>query len=52
MKVVWYSCGVSSFIAAYLAKLEREIGHSCIKNCFLDELSPNRGRKPKPILEQ
>lgn len=35
-----------------MAKLEREIGHSCIKNCFLDELSPNRGRKPKPILEQ
>lgn len=26
------------------AKLEREIGHSCIKGVFLDELDPNRGR--------
>lgn len=26
------------------AKLEREIGHSCIKGCFLDELDPNKGR--------
>lgn len=26
------------------AKLEREIGHSCLKECYLDELDPNRGR--------
>lgn len=26
------------------AKLEREIGHSCINGCFLDELDPNRGK--------
>lgn len=35
-----------------MAKLERQIGHSCIKHCFLDELDPDRGRKPKPILDQ
>jgi hypothetical protein len=29
------------------AKLEREIGHSCIKGVFLDELEPTRGRKPR-----
>ena len=33
------------------AKLEREIGHSCIKGCFLDELEPNRGRMEDEILE-
>lgn len=27
------------------AKLEREIGHSCLKGIFLDELDPNAGRK-------
>lgn len=26
------------------AKLERELGHSCIKDVFLDELNPNAGR--------
>lgn len=26
------------------AKLEREIGHSCINGVFLDELDPDRGR--------
>jgi hypothetical protein len=26
------------------AKLEREVGHSCINGCFLDELDPNRGK--------
>lgn len=25
------------------AKLEREVGHSCINGCFLDELDPGRG---------
>ena len=28
-----------------MAKLERKIGHSCIKNTFLDKLDPNRGNK-------
>ena len=27
-----------------MAKLEREVGHSCIKGVFLDELEPERGR--------
>lgn len=27
-----------------MAKLEREIGHSCLPNCFLDELDPDAGR--------
>jgi hypothetical protein len=27
-----------------MAIVEREIGHSCIKNTFLDELKPNKGR--------
>lgn len=33
------------------AKLEREIGRSCIKGVFLDELDPNRGRFETEILE-
>ena len=31
------------------AKLERDIGHSCIKGVFLDELDPNRGRADEVI---
>ena len=31
------------------AKLERDIGHSCIKGVFLDELDPNRGRNDEVI---
>ena len=34
------------------AKLEREIGHSCIKGIFLDELSPDRGRMTNEIMEE
>lgn len=34
-----------------MAKLEREVGHSCIKGTFLDELDPNRGRKSKEIMQ-
>jgi hypothetical protein len=34
-----------------LAKLEREIGHSCLKDCFLDELDPARGRAHDEINE-
>lgn len=32
------------------AKLEREIGHSCINGTFLDELEPDSGR-PNPTLD-
>lgn len=34
------------------AKQEREIGHSCIKGMFLDELPPNRGKRQKEIMEE
>jgi len=33
-----------------MAKLEREIGMSCIKGVFLDELDPARGRMEKEII--
>lgn len=33
-----------------MAKLERKVGHSCIKGVFLDELEPEAGRTPKPII--
>ena len=33
------------------AKLEREIGHSCIKGVFLDELDPERGRMEDEIMQ-
>lgn len=33
-----------------MAKLEREVGRSCIKGKFLDELKPNEGRHAPPIL--
>ena len=33
-----------------MAKLERDIGHSCIKGVFLDELDPTRGRFDKEIM--
>lgn len=32
-----------------MAKIEREIGHSCIKGTFLDQLDPNRGRANEVI---
>jgi len=34
------------------AKLEREIGHSCINGIFLDELDPNAGRMSEEILPE
>lgn len=34
-----------------MAKLEREVGHSCIKGVFLDELSPDRGRIEDEIMQ-
>ena len=33
------------------AKQEREIGHSCIKGIFLDELQPERGNMDQEIIE-
>lgn len=33
-----------------MAKLEREVGASCIKGVYLDELDPNRGRNQKIIM--
>lgn len=33
-----------------MASLEREIGHSCIRDTFLDELDPNRGNKNKIVM--
>lgn len=33
-----------------MAKLERLVGRSCINGTFLDELDPNDGRTPKPIV--
>lgn len=33
------------------AKLEREIGHSCINGTFLDELDPDVGRMEKEIMQ-
>lgn len=35
-----------------MAKLEREIGHSCINGVFLDELNPNRGRMSEEIMQE
>ena len=34
-----------------MASLERQIGHSCIKDCFLDELPTTSGRTPSVIPE-
>jgi len=34
------------------AEMERAIGHSCIKDIFLDELDPDAGREQKVILEE
>jgi len=33
------------------AKLEREVGASCIKEVYLDELDPERGRDKPPIVD-
>ena len=37
---------------ARMAKREREIGHSCIRGVFLDELDPSQGRMEKEIMEE
>lgn len=33
-----------------MAKLEREVGHSCINGIYLDELDPNRGKMENEIM--
>lgn len=38
-------------VFAARAKLERDIGHSCINGVFLDELDPNRGRMSDEIMQ-
>lgn len=39
-------------VFAERAILEREIGRSCIKGVFLDELEPNRGRIEDEVMEE
>ena len=39
-------------VFAERAKLEREIGRSCIKGVFLDELEPDRGRIEDEVMEE
>ena len=34
------------------AKMERDIGHSMIKGCFLDELPPDKGNMSEEIMEE
>ena len=34
------------------AKLERKINSSCLKDCFLDELEPSKGRMATEIMEE
>jgi hypothetical protein len=38
-------------VFAARAKLEREVGASCIKGVFLDELPPDAGRHEGPICD-
>jgi hypothetical protein len=33
-----------------MAKAERLVGNSCIRNVFLDELDPNAGRHQKMVM--
>ena len=35
-----------------MAELEREVGHSCLKNIFLDELEPDRGRIEDEVMQE
>ena len=39
-------------VFACRAKMERDIGHSCINGVFLDELEPNRGRLEDDIPQE
>lgn len=48
----WDSEDDDAVVAAWnrRAKQEREIGHSCIKGVFLDELDPNRGNMRTEVM--
>lgn len=35
-----------------MASLEREVGHSCIKGVFLDQLEPDKGRMDEEIMQE
>ena len=35
-----------------MAKLEREVGHSCINGVYLDELEPDRGRFENEVMQE
>lgn len=39
-------------VFAERAKLEREIGHSCLNGIYLDELDPDRGKFDDEVLEE
>ena len=39
-------------VFASRAKLERDIGYSCLKECYLDELEPTRGRIEEEISQE
>jgi hypothetical protein len=39
-------------VFAARAKMERDIGRSCINGTFLDELDPEAGRKEGPIVPE
>jgi len=39
-------------VFAERAKLEREIGHSCLNGIFLDELEPGRGKFDDEVMEE
>ena len=39
-------------VFALRARLEREVGASCINGCYLDELPPNTGKRNPPICEE
>ena len=48
-------CWISAFRyvnGVHGAKLEREVGASCIKGVFLDELEPGRGRLEDEVFEE
>ena len=34
------------------AKMEREIGHSILKDCFLDELPIDKGRMSEEVMDE
>ena len=39
-------------VFAQRAKMEREIGHSILKDCFLDELPPDKGRMSDEVMDE